>query len=171
MKNIFLQVLCFIFFIVFLFFSCKEKSFKNEKFYDNGNLKEFILFSNNEVKAVYSFYENGVIKSIRRYNYNESREFRIEELWFYPTGILNRKIPFLNGKANGNAYYFYDTTGSIKSDRYFRNDVQVFYGADYWDDSLGTMKASLHFNNSGQIFYKKNFDENGKLLSEEGQDE
>ncbi len=69
---------------------------------------------------------------------------------------------------NGSAYYYYDTTGAIKNFRYFRDGRQVLFGVDYWDDSIGVIKSSLHFNNSGEIYYKKNFNEVGEVVSEEG---
>jgi antitoxin component YwqK of YwqJK toxin-antitoxin module len=157
-------------FFCFVLFSCKEnKKSSNEKYYSSGSLKELTVIDKkmSNIKIVYSFYETGGIKEIRRYN--EKKQLYGEQFWFFDNGVLDRKIPIYDDKASGNAYYFYSRNGALKSDRYFRDNKQVFYGADYWGDSMGTMKASLHFNDSGQVFYKKNFDENGKFLTEEGE--
>ena len=163
--------ICIIFFIPFFLISCKRKNLNNEKYYSSGALKELTLSDKKlpGIKIVYSFYETGAIKEIHRYN--EKNEQYGEQLWFFDNGVLDRKIPIYNDKASGNAYYFYYNNGALKNDRYFRDNKQVFYGADYWGDSMGTMKSSLHFNDSGHIFYKKNFDESGKFISEEGKKE
>jgi antitoxin component YwqK of YwqJK toxin-antitoxin module len=158
-------------FICFFLSSCKDKIPNNEKYYNSGAIKELTVSDkkNPGIYIVYSFYETGGIKEIHRYNLKKQLDG--EQFWFFDNGILDRKMPIYEDKASGNAYYFYPNNGALKNDRYFRNDKQVFYGADYWGDSMGTMKASLHFNDSGQIFYKKNFDKNGKFINEEGKRE
>jgi len=166
MKFQFCILICSFCLCIIICCSC-DKLKKNDEYYSNGNLKEIVLSdSSSGGRMIYLFYENGNIKAIQRFN--KEGKLHGEQVWFFQSGRINKKIPISNDKASGNAYYFYDTTGALKSDRYFRNDKQVFYGADYWGDSMGTMKSSLHFNDSGQIFYKKYFDSNGKFIKEEG---
>ena len=154
--------------ICLLLFSCRNKMPSNEKYYSSGAIKELTVPDKKipGIEIVYSFYETGGIKEIHRYN--KKKQMQGEQFWFFDNGILDRKIPIYNDKAEGNAYYFYPKNGALKNDRYFRNDKQDFYGADYWGDSMGTVKASLHFNDSGDVYYKKNFDQNGRFISEEG---
>lgn len=151
-------------------FSCNDNKIKDDtkKYYANGMLEKMTVYNKgtSQSKTVYWFYETGEIKAIQRYDKNGN--YIGEQLSFYSSGILEAKMRFINRKANGNAYRFYDTSGALKHFRYYRNDKEVLYGGDYWGDSIDIMKASLHFNDSGQIFYKKNFDENGKFISEEG---
>lgn len=156
--------------IIVVFYSCKEKK-QNEKYYNNGNLKEMIISGNDsdKINTVYTFYETGGIKELHRLN--DKKQFYGEQLWFFENGRLDRKISVYNNIAKGNAYYFYDSNGALKNFRFFRNDKEALYGGDYWGDSMDLMKASIHFNDSGQVFYKKNFDENGKFISEEGKKE
>lgn len=157
----------FTFAYIFLICSCKEKA--NEINYYSGNQIKGITIYNKDsagLKTVYSFYENGKPKEI--HGYDKNGDYAGEQLWFYPSGVLNRKILIKNGKANGNGYYFYDSTGTLSGHRYFRNDKEVFHGAEYWNDTIGITKSSIYFNDSGQIYYKKNFDENGNLINEEG---
>jgi antitoxin component YwqK of YwqJK toxin-antitoxin module len=155
----------------FFLFSCNDMVSNNEKYYNSGTIKELVISDKKMpgIEIVYSFYETGGIKEIHRYN--EKKQLHGEQFWFFDNGILEKKMPIYEDKAKGNAYYFYPNNGALKNDRYFRNDKQVFYGADYWGDSMGTMKASLHFNDNGEVYYKKNFDENGKFINEEGKKE
>lgn len=151
-----------------LFFSCKERKSNKIKYYKESIIKELIV-PNKEVLGdtiVCSFYENGNIKEIHRFN--RKGQYVGEQLFFYPDGTLDRKIRLKNGIADGNAYYFYDTSGTLNGHRYFRNDKEVFHGTDYWEDSIGIIQSSLYFNDSGQVYYKKNYDKNGNLISEEG---
>ncbi|MDQ6756812.1 MAG: hypothetical protein M3004_07745 [Bacteroidota bacterium] len=149
-------------------YSCADNSSKNLNYYENGNVKKLVVITNTE-KIEYSFYENGQIQTIRRFNSNGLLSG--EQLWFYPNGMLDQKMLYLNNKKDGNGYFFYDTTGALKHFRFFRNGKETLFGSDYWGDSMDLMKSSLHFNDSGQIFYKKNFDKNGKFVSEEGKRE
>lgn len=146
--------------------SCLNKN-SNIEYSTNGKLKTIIITPpNSNHRIEYNFFENGKLKSVHKYI---DKLYDGEQLWFFSDGNLDRKIQFNNGKANGKAYYFYDSSGSLIHSRYFRDNREVLYGADYWDnDSLNIMKSSLHFNDSGQIYYKKNFDKDGKFLSEEG---
>lgn len=152
----------------YVFISCKQEKRGYVYYYKNGNVKEVHTtdLNNADIEIIICFYETGEIKQILRKN--KEGKLHGEQLWFYKTGVLDRKILIANHEINGNAYYFYKENGALKSDRYFKNDTQVSYGADYWGDSLGTIKSSLHFNDNGEIYYKKNFDINGKLISEEG---
>lgn len=156
-----------IFICITLIYSCKEKTL-DISYYDRNQIKDLTIFrkDTSDIKIVYSFYENGELKQIHRYN--KKGEYTGEQLWFYPDGVLNRKIPKSNGEANGNGYYFYDSSGTLSAHRYFRNDKEVFHGAEYWEDSIGILKSSIYFNDSGHIYYKKNFDENGNFINEEG---
>ena len=152
---------------IFLIYSCKQKS-SQINYYNGNQIKDVTIYNrdSSQLKIVYSFYENGEPKEIHRYNKKD--KFTGEQLWFYPSGVLNRKIFIQNGEANGNGYYFYDSTGTLSAHRYFRNDKEVFHGAEYWNDTIGITKSSIYFNDSGEIYYKKNFDENGNLINEEG---
>jgi antitoxin component YwqK of YwqJK toxin-antitoxin module len=156
-----------IFIYIFLLYSCKGKAIEIN-YYSRNQIKDLTIYKKDSggQKVVYSFYENGEIEEIHRYN--RQGEYTGEQQWFYPDGFLDRKIPKSNGKANGNGYYFYDSTGTLSAHRYFRNDKEVFHGAEYWEDSIGITKSSIYFNDSGHIYYKKNFDKNGNLINEEG---
>lgn len=156
-----------IFILNVLFYSCKQKEIEIN-YYKGNQIKTLTIYKRDSIgqKIVYSFYENGELEEVHRYN--KEGKFTGEQLWFYPDGVLNRKIPKSNGEANGNGYYFYDSTGTLSAHRYFRNNKEVFHGAEYWEDSIGITKSSLYFNDSGEIYYKKNFDKNGNLINEEG---
>lgn len=91
-----------------------------------------------------------------------------EQLWFDSNGILKKKIPLINDKAEGNGYLFYDSTGSLSGQRYYRNDNPVFQGTTYWEDSLPMIHSIFYLNDSGNIHFKKNFDKNGNFINEEG---
>lgn len=156
--------------IVLFTTSCNSSQKENILYHNNGNIKQIITYTkDNAFKTQYTLDSNSVLKSIEKFNKYGIVEG--EQLYFYNSGIIDRKIIFKNGTKEGNAYYFFDTSGALKYFRYFRNDKQVLYGADFWGDSMDVMKSSLHFNDNGQIFYKKNFDENGKFISEEGKKE
>jgi antitoxin component YwqK of YwqJK toxin-antitoxin module len=156
---------CLIIIIVVLF-ACTKK--QNEiTYYDNGKIKSIVInnedLNNHRVEIL--FHNNGEIKEIHRYG--NSGLYEGEQMWFYQTGKLEKKIPLKNGKANGNGYYFYDITGTLNGQRHFRNDKEVFFGAEYWEDSIMMLKSSIYFNDSGKIYRKKNFDKNGNLINEE----
>ena len=148
-------------------YSCVKKNRNDLIYYDNGTIKRMVIYKKDSdmVMTEYSFYENGEIKSVQRLN---KGHLDGEQLWFYIDGKLEKKITYIDHKKQRNAYFFYDTTGALKNFRFYRSGREALYGVDYWGDSMDIIKASLHFNDSGQIFYKKNFDENGKLVSEEG---
>ena len=74
---------------------------------------------------------------------------------------------YKDGKSEGNAYYFYDTTGALKNFRFFKNGKE-YDGLDFWNDSLCQIKSILYFNDSGQLYYKRNFDKSGMFSGEEG---
>ncbi len=153
--------------LIFLF-SCTDNGDNRIKYHKNGKIAEMTIFlnTNNGEKILYSFYENGQLKEVK--NLKDNDTLSGERLWFYPSGILSKNIQFKEGLANGNAYFFYDTSGALKSFRYYRNDKEVLFGSDFWGDSVDVMKSSLHFNDSGHIYYKKNFNRNGELVDEEG---
>ena len=96
MYRILVKILAITFFIC----SCKEKILREEEYYPNGGLKKMTLSNVNGLKTVCQFYENGEIAVIHRYNFNKDRQFAVEQLWFYPSGTLDRKIPLINGKAS-----------------------------------------------------------------------
>ncbi|MGC4099977.1 toxin-antitoxin system YwqK family antitoxin [Ferruginibacter sp.] len=154
--------------LALIFCSCAGRSSKQITYYENGKIKSVIINNagTDKLRIELSFYENGEVKEIHRLN--QEGQFQGEQLWFYNDGILDRKIPVQNGLAGGNAYYFYDTTGTLNGHRYFRMDKEVSYGADYWEDSLGIIKSSLLFNDSGQVIDAKFFDKNGHFVREEG---
>ncbi len=159
---------------IVLLSSCSAKQNIKYKYTSDGKLTEIIIPENYQIEnsksIIYKFYDNGNIKSIQRMN--KDSQLTDENLWFYNSGHLSKKIPFNNyGVAKGNAYFFYDSTGAIKNHRFYRNGKEVLLGGDYWNDSFGTLKSSLHFNDSGIIYYKKNFDKNGNFINEEGKRE
>lgn len=162
-KNSFLLVGLFL-----LVASCtseiKDKAINNTK----DTIKKIVFNDKKEMKytVVYSFYKNGEIKEIHRYN-NKGQQSG-EQLWFYSDGILEKKIPLMNDRAEGNGYFFYDTTGTLSGQRYYRNDNPVFHGTTYWEDSLPMIHSILYLNDSGNIYYKKSFDKNGNFINEEG---
>ena len=158
-------------YFVIIVCSCTEKKHKNLTYHQNGQLKKLIVPIQNHKneRLEYTFYENGEIESINRFN--KKGLLQGEQVWFYPDGILSKKNKYVDNEIQGNGYSFYDTTGALKDFRYFRNDLQVLFGSDFWGDSMDVMKASLHFNNRGQLYYKKNFDKQGNFLSEEGKHE
>ena len=131
-----------ILFLVIMLFGCetKDKNVKNE------------------------YYSTGEIKSIKRY---KNKLLDGEAIGFYVSGNVREKTQFHKGKAEGYTYYFYPS-GCLEGYRYYRNDKEVGIGLEYYDFPLSNIKSILHFNDSGQIFYKKNYDEHGGFLSEEG---
>lgn len=153
--------------IAFILYSCKRKNFEIN-YYSENQIKDLIINrrDSSEIKIVYSFYKNGELESVHKYN--KDGKFSGEQLWFYPDGMLNRKVSKIHGEANGNGYYFYNNTGTLSAHRYFRNNKEVFRGAEYWEDSIGIIKSLIYFNDSGNIYYKKDFDKNGNFINEEG---
>lgn len=146
--------------------SCKNRSKTNIIYYDNDQIKELKVTSVDGKISTYTFYINGALESINRFDKQYSKSG--EQLLFYQSGILNRKVSFLKDEINGSAYYYYDTTGAVKHFRYFKDGKQILFGVDYWNDSIGVIKSSLHFNNNGEVFYKKNFNRTGEVIGEEG---
>ena len=134
----------------------------------NDTIKKIVFNDKNKIKytTLFLFYKNGEIKEIQRYN--DKGQLSGEQLWFDSNGILEKKIPLLNGKAEGNGYFFYDSTGTLSGQRYYRNDNPVFHGTTYWEDSLPIIQSILYINDSGNIYYKKDFDKNGNFINEEG---
>jgi antitoxin component YwqK of YwqJK toxin-antitoxin module len=147
--------------------SCGEKKSFQVDSNKEGEIQELTVYNKDSIgqKIVYSFYENGNVKEIHRYN--EKDDYVGEQLWFYSDGLLDHKASYRKG-ANGNGYFFYDTTGTLKKERYYRNTKQVFHGVDYWEDSLATIKSLIYFNDSGQPYYQKNFDRYGDVIGELG---
>jgi antitoxin component YwqK of YwqJK toxin-antitoxin module len=125
--------------LAFLFVSCDNKNVKIEK-YDNGLLKSASPYKNG--------LENG------------------EVLWFYDNGYLEQKINFVDGKANGRAYYFYKS-GAMSMQRFWINDKMEGYGTDYFEDTIGLIKNILFYRDNKPT-YRKEFDQSGNLLREEG---
>jgi len=147
--------------------SCNSHKSDEITYYSNGNINTIKI--NNKIESSfveYNYYENGNIKEIHRYNKNG--DYTGEQVWFNPDGLMDEKGIYQNGFANGNGYFFYDTTGSLKSHRYYRNDKQVFRGADYWEDSIGIIKRIIYFNDSGRDYYQKIYDSNGNFIYELG---
>ena len=90
-----------------------------------------------------------------------------EQLWFYPNGFLKQKTGYKQGKPEGFSYQYYPS-GAIENQRFLRNGYEQEFGLDYYDGHVGVAKATLYFNDSGKIYFKQNFDNSGKLISEEG---
>lgn len=149
-----------------IFFSCGNNPNSHILYYKNGVMKELKVNNQEGGETVYLFYENGMTKAINKFD--DKGLLNGEQLWFYPSGLLNRKVPFKRNKMQGSTFYFYDETGAVKGFRYFKNGKEILFGVEYWNDSIGMIKSSLHFNDSGQLYYKKNFDQSGNVLSEEG---
>ena len=105
------------------FCSCNEpqSKFNQIAYYENGVIKRLIIEENQNKKlqTEYNFYENGEIKSIRRFEKNLTVQG--EQLWFFEDGQLDQKNFYKDGKSEGNAYYFYDTTGALKNFRFFKS--------------------------------------------------
>jgi antitoxin component YwqK of YwqJK toxin-antitoxin module len=110
-----------------------------------------------------NYYHSGSIASIKSYIKGKMDG---EQLWFYDNGFVEQKRVFKDGIPDG-PWYVYYPSGAIKNFRYTINNKDVA-GVDYWEDTIGIIKSSLHFNDSGQIFYKKNFDQFGNFIDEEG---
>ena len=153
---------------LFMIYSCKNGINDEAKYDSASTIKKIIVNNKNLIKytVIYSFYENGEIKEIHKYDNNGKRSG--EQLWFDSNGILEKKIPLLNGRAEGNGYFFYTPSGTMSGQRYYRNDNPVFQGSTYWEDSLPMIHSIIYFNDSGHIYYKKNFDRNGGFINEEG---
>ena len=162
----FLHTGMFLFLTIMSFYSCERKGKTNILYYDDGVVKELLLKKPNGGETFFKFYESGIVKSI--YNFDANDLLQGEQLYFYPSGILNKKIMYSNNIEKGNAFYFYDNTGTLESFKYFRDGKQVLYGAEYYNDSIGLMKSTLHFNDKGELYYRKNFDVDGNVLGEEG---
>ncbi|MDP4283681.1 MAG: hypothetical protein Q8891_04620 [Bacteroidota bacterium] len=158
----------FIGFFFVTFFSCREKYPKKADYLNSKVIEKEVRSEDGSILYTLqvSFYKDGEIKEIKRYKDNGLGTG--EHLWFFPNGKLDKKIPFKNGLAQGNGYYFYDSTGTFSAHRYFRNDIPVYQGEEYWEDSIGMIKSILYINDSGKIYYKKNFDKNGNFINEEG---
>jgi len=125
-----------------------------------------VLFScdqeNETVKTEY--YSTKEVKFIKHY---KDKLLDGEAIWFYQSGSIKEKTLFRKGKAEGHTYSFYPN-GRLESYRYFTDDKEVGIGLDYYNHYRTRVKFMLYFNNSGHIYYKRNFDENGKFLSDEG---
>lgn len=147
--------------------SCKNDASDKNKPEVDSSFKKIILSNEKLIKStvVYSFFGDGEIKEIHKYDKNG--KLSGEQLWFDSSGILQRKLTYINGKAEGNGYFFYPT-GTMLGQRFYRNDNQVFHGINYWDDSLPMEKSILHIDDSGNVYYQKNYDRNGNFLNEEG---
>lgn len=158
--------------LVLIYFFFNTLSCKNgvpETKYDSTNtFKKEILTDNKTRKNTvsYSFYENGEIKEIHKYDSNGKQSG--EQLWFDSSGNLEKKISLINDKAEGNGYFFYPHTGTMAGQRFYRNDKMVFHGITYWEDSLPMIHSILYINDSGDIYYEKNFDINGNFIGEIG---
>src|ERR1043166_9786747 len=92
-----------------------------------------------------NYYSDGKIKSIMSYR---NRILNGECIWFYSNGFVERKVIYVDGEMNGRSYYFY-ASGNLKSDRFWKNNKSVGFGAEYWDNEMGLIKASLLFDNNG----------------------
>jgi len=93
------------------------------------------------------YYENGSFESIRA---KQGKKYHGESLWFYPSGMLQRKVIFENGKANGNAFTFYGS-GALKARYYWRSDKQIGFQTDYLDDTVGIITSVKEFDGSGKL--------------------
>lgn len=65
------------------------------------------------------------------------------------------------------AYYFYES-GVIECYRKWKNGKKVGYAVDYYD-VYSRVKAALLYNDDGFLVYKKTYDEDGNVISTEGQ--
>ena len=159
------SLLAFLLLNGYLISSCNAKKTYEANSYQEGGLKELVTADSVGHRIIYSFYQNGNVKEIHKFN--DKQQYSGEQLWFYSDGLLDRKAIYTNGEANGNGYYFYDTTGTLEAHRYYRDDKQVFCGSDYWEDSISIVKYIIYYAN-GQAYYQKNFDTNGNFIGEVG---
>jgi antitoxin component YwqK of YwqJK toxin-antitoxin module len=87
MKKSFLMLLCFFLLIA----SCKNGVNDHGPYNAMNTIKKIVFNDKNEKKytVIYSFYKNGEIKEIHKYN-NVGRQSG-EQLWFDSNGILEKK--------------------------------------------------------------------------------
>src|SRR5258705_8898591 len=72
--------------------SCKTNKLQNAKYYDDGTLKELVIYNpqKQNSRISYEFYETGSIKEIHQYNIQN--QYEGEQLWFFKNGRVDRKI-------------------------------------------------------------------------------
>lgn len=125
------------------FASCRQGKVPRFEYYSNGNIKNIQLPNNLNEKRELHFFQNGELKSI--INYSDSLNAKEQLTFFESNGFLKSKLLFKNNKAEGSAYWFYES-GAIQSSRYYTADKENSVGFDYWDYSFVINKTLVRFN-------------------------
>lgn len=130
------------------------------------SLVSLIVISCNQNNAdiKHEYYYSDHLKSIKHYR---NGVLEGQSQWFYLDGTIEQTVFFKKGKEEGNAYYFYPS-GALKHFRNWKDGKMVGYANDFFDSSVWVMSAVLYFNGQGHLIYKKNYDQQGKVISEEG---
>lgn len=146
--------------IVFIMFnSCKEVQ-KEYNLPDNYN-----TFINGKREGIHRYYdEEGNFRAFLKFN---NDILNGEGVWYYPNGKIKSKINYVNNTEDGMAYYFYES-GVIKSFRKWNKGKIVGYAVDYYD-IYSRVESIMLYNDDGFLIYRKTYDEDGRLISEEGQ--
>jgi antitoxin component YwqK of YwqJK toxin-antitoxin module len=192
--------------IVFLFYfsACRNKNTEAVLRYDSGSLR-YEWIRDQKVDSIIEYYENGQRSSIVTF-YNLSKtdtpfiltdgDIRIKyELltgnifYFYPNGVLMKKLSIQNGLMDKNQYQYYQNgnlevrteykLGRIEGVQYeyYDNGRVKRYGMYIGDtcvggfthfDTLGRKLKYIFTDSSGATIYMIRYDTLGKVVSEEG---
>ena len=122
-----------IFFLVFIFFSCKKN--KEIEYFNNGNYKEIEYNSNGDTIISY-FLKNGA-KDAKGYKNGE-----VETLTIYYENKQTEKGDFKSGKRRG-WHTYYDGNGRVINDIFFVNE-KIYQVKEYNVEGTINLKNSVY---------------------------
>jgi len=147
------------FFIVILFFSCKEKSYRYE-YYENGSLKLKIPLNENKrgEGIIRGYFESGEL--LCEIENVDGVQQGVTKL-YYSNGELEAIYEYKFDKKDGSFRTYYNN-GFIESEGFYTKGLIVGDYSLYYED--GTLSSTYTRNkNSKPIGVMKNFHTNGKL--------
>lgn len=147
--------------------SDKDKLMSKFIYDDKGNIQQEYRMNIDSITLYVLEYdiEGNVIKMVNYRNNMPSGEL----LTFHDNGKISVKASMdsIHDKFEGFSYYFYES-GVISGERFFRNNKKIGRANDYYDIS-GNLKSFLLYNNNGELYYRKTIDEDGSVISVEGE--
>lgn len=152
-------------FILIFWCSCSQNKNSEIKYYPNGNIAKISASENNKRSGKeILFFDNRNIESITNYvdGLKEGEQLNFNKI----NGFLKSKLLFRHDRAEGVAYWYYES-GSLRSSRNYINGKEWYVGFDYWDGKFVINKSLVRFDN-GRVYYKLNFDSSGKPTYSEG---
>ena len=141
----------------------QEKKIKKE-YFEDGSLKteQEYIFDTIQEGYYKRYFNNGQLEIEIPY-VNNKKNGLVKE--YYSSGTLFSKVPYLDGLKSGVAKWFHEN-GKLSSEIIFKNDIKTSEGFGFHEN--GVVSAYIFYNEIGEVLYRKDYDEEGNVVKEEG---